>query len=350
MTTPQYRILVLYRELAGYIMTSLAHLAEHHDCGIDVIAYPVNPEAPFQFTPALGVTVLSRNDFTAERIIERIRNERYGLILCGGWIDADYLKAVRAFPDIPSALGFDKQWLGSMRDVAAAIRNRLLYRTLFTYAFVPGKEQVMFARKMGFPEDRIIEGIYCCDIALFTAVYERRRPSAGRRKIWYTGRYVPQKGLSVLFEAIIPLLDDDFSEWELHCAGTGSEFDQRPEHQRIVHHGFCQPAQLRALIEEGDLFVLPSLFEPWGVVVHEFATAGYALIVSDHVGARTAFVEEGVNGYIVRAGDASALRSALEKAMRQTPEALKKMGDISRQKALTITPETFALAIRRMMH
>lgn len=350
MNTPTLRILVLYRELAGYIMTCFSHLADAHGCEIDIIAYPVNPEAPFSFDETQGVRILRRSDYPAKRIISLINERKHDLILCGGWIDADYLKAVKAFPEIQSALGFDKQWLGSMRDVAAAIRNRIMFRRMFTYAFVPGIEQSVFAKKMGFRDDQIVEGIYACDIDLFNAVFARRRPSAERRKVWYTGRYIPQKGLSVLFEAILPLLDGECSDWELHCVGTGSEFDNRPEHPRIKHHGFCQPEALRSLIEEGDLFVLPSLFEPWGVVVHEFAAAGYAMVLTDKVGARTAFVEEAVNGFVVQAGDVAALRSVLLLAMKLSSEALHAMGRISHDKAQLITPETFAQAVIGMIN
>ena len=46
-----------------------------------------------------------------------------------------------------------------------------------------------------------------------------------------------------------------------------------------------QPEDLLAFMSTGKAFVLPSTFEPWGVAVHEFAAAGYPLILSDAVGA-----------------------------------------------------------------
>lgn len=343
------RALVLYRELAGYVMTSLRHLAEHCQTEVDIIAYPVNAEAPFAFNDSPGLRILRRSEYPAERIIELINERNYAVIICGGWIDADYLKAVQYAKHVPCALAFDKQWLGSLKDLAVAVRNRLFFKTHFDFAFVPGEEQVRFARKMGFKPAQIVTGVYACDIDLFTEVYKRRSFGASPRKLWYAGRYIPQKGLQTLWEAIVPLLDAPNTEWELHCIGTGSDFEKRIVHPKIIHHGFVQPADLRELITDGELFVLPSLFEPWGVVVHEFATAGYAMVLTDKVGARTAFLEDGRNGYTVPTGDVAALRQALSKLMACDRATLQAMGEHSHQLAQTITPGTYARAVVSMM-
>ena len=343
------RALILYRELAGYVMTSLRHLAEHCSTEVDIIAYPVNAEAPFAFEESPGLRILRRSEYPAERIIDLITERNYSVIVCGGWIDADYLKAVQHSKHIPRVLAFDKQWLGSLKDLAVAIRNRVFFKTHFEYAFVPGEEQVRFARKMGFGARQIVTGVYACDIDLFTEVFRKRRSGSSVRKLWYAGRYIPQKGLDTLWEAIVPLLDEASGEWELHCIGTGSDFAQRILHPKIVHHGFVQPDDLRELITDGEVFVLPSLFEPWGVVVHEFATAGYAMVLTDKVGARTAFLEEGRNGYTVPAGDASTLREALSKLMACDRATLQAMGEHSHQLANTITPGTYARAVVSMM-
>ena len=40
-------------------------------------------------------------------------------------------------------------------------------------------------------------------------------------------------------------------------------------------------------------------FEPWGVVIHEAAAAGLPIIASHLCGATTAYVRDGVNGFII---------------------------------------------------
>ena len=58
------------------------------------------------------------------------------------------------------------------------------------------------------------------------------------------------------------------------------------------------------IYNSGDLFLMPSSFEPWGVVVHEHAAAGFPLLLSDAVGAGERFLEAPRNGTAFRARSA----------------------------------------------
>jgi glycosyltransferase involved in cell wall biosynthesis len=121
------------------------------------------------------------------------------------------------------------------------------------------------------------------------------------------------------------------------------------QHQAIVHQGFQQPAQLAKLMQNGDAFVLPSTFEPWGVVVQEFAAAGYPLIISDHVGARHAFLRDKENGYMFKSGNKAELKSAMKTMMLTPQNILVEMGQISSNLAKKITPDTWAKTLIQLM-
>ncbi len=47
----------------------------------------------------------------------------------------------------------------------------------------------------------------------------------------------------------------------------------------------------------GDLFILPSKIEPWGLVVQEAMAAGLPILVSKTSGCALDFVKEGINGF-----------------------------------------------------
>jgi glycosyltransferase involved in cell wall biosynthesis len=342
------KMLVLYRELAGYFMTCMRHLAEKHAVEIDIVAYPVNPAAPFQFQDSRGIKLHKRADFTLDQLQRMAAEGNYNLIFCGGWTDADYLAVVRAHRSIPSLVGFDKQWLGTPKDWVSALKNRLSIKSLFDYAFVPGKEQKKYALHMGFSAEHIVEGAYSCDVDLFSAVFEHKHQSQ-TRKLWFAGRYVADKCIDLLCEAFVELKASGYQEWQLHAIGVGELVGKLAEHPDIVHHGFQQPSDMQRLMHDGELFVLPSMYEPWGVVVHEFAVSGYALIVSQKVGARTAFVRDGENGSIVQAGDKESLKKALAFWMSKSPDHLREAGMKSRTLGLNISPEHYAQSILRMM-
>ena len=55
--------------------------------------------------------------------------------------------------------------------------------------------------------------------------------------------------------------------------------------------------QLQSFVSEVDIFCLPSLIEPWGVVVHEFASMGLLLLLFKNVGSGTEFLINGYNGF-----------------------------------------------------
>jgi glycosyltransferase involved in cell wall biosynthesis len=75
--------------------------------------------------------------------------------------------------------------------------------------------------------------------------------------------------------------------------------------------GFRNQTELPALYGLCDVFVLPSVNEPWGLVVNEVMATGKAVIVSDQVGCAQDLVKNGVNGFIFSARDVAALTEAL---------------------------------------
>ena len=102
------------------------------------------------------------------------------------------------------------------------------------------------------------------------------------KRFLYVGRYYDFKGVKTLWDAFIQLQVENPNDWELWCLGNG---DLEPlEHPKIKHLGFMQPEDLDKIISETGIFILPSLFEPWGVVVQEYAAAGYPLILSNQIG------------------------------------------------------------------
>ncbi len=75
----------------------------------------------------------------------------------------------------------------------------------------------------------------------------------------------------------------------------------------VVFLGFRNQSDLPALYSAADLLVLPSEFEPWGMVVNEAMCCGLPVVVSDKVGAASDLVADGINGFVYSAGDVPAL-------------------------------------------
>jgi len=93
--------------------------------------------------------------------------------------------------------------------------------------------------------------------------------------------------------------------------------------------GFKGQAELPALFDLADLFVLPAVYERWGLVVNEAMNAGCAVVVSDQVGCAPDLVHPGETGFVFAAGDVAALTRVLGEALAD-PERCRAMGQRGR--------------------
>ena len=274
------------------------------------------------------------------------------IIYCSGWTDKVYLKICGIYKSkIPTVIGLDNQWKGNIKQRIACLISPFYLLKKFSYAWIPGILQYKFAEKLGFNKNRIMSGLYCADVELFYTQFLSNREDKQRmfpKRFIFIGRYYEFKGVKDLWHAFIELQNENPNGWELWCLGTG---DIPPiQHPKIKHFGFVQLEQLKHFIKDTGVFILPSHFEPWGVAVHECAAAGMPLICSNEVGAATAFLKIGDNGYLHEAKNINSLKSAMKKMMRLPDKELNKMGDRSSELAKQITPTIWANTIMKIIN
>ncbi|MCW3835404.1 glycosyltransferase family 4 protein [Sphingomonas canadensis] len=103
---------------------------------------------------------------------------------------------------------------------------------------------------------------------------------------------------------------------------------------RIVTTGWIRDQALIAgLMSIATAMILPSGHEPWGAVVNEAMAAGTPVISSDRVGAATELIDDGVNGFLVPAGDVAGIAAAME-ALLADPARADAMGAAARATAI----------------
>jgi glycosyltransferase involved in cell wall biosynthesis len=117
----------------------------------------------------------------------------------------------------------------------------------------------------------------------------------------------------------------------LLIVGDGSERTMCESRVRAVGDssvrflGFQNQSQLARFFDLCDVFVLPSVHEPFGLIVNEVMNAGKTIIVSDEVGCQPDLIVDGVNGRVFPAKNVTALRSALESVLGN-PKVRREMG------------------------
>src|SRR5437870_3956304 len=83
--------------------------------------------------------------------------------------------------------------------------------------------------------------------------------------------------------------------------------------------GFRNQSELPREYAVADVLLLPSEFEPWGLVVNEALNFGLAVVASDQVGAATDLVRAEDGGHIVPVGDVAALSRVMHRRMEERP-------------------------------
>lgn len=165
-----------------------------------------------------------------------------------------------------------------------------------------------------FPKKPIFNIPYYCTLAEFGSDLPARPRNP--ITILFCGQIIARKGVDILLQAFAQLIQSGLSA-QLLLVGREAELPQMlatlpPQVvQHIEYAGFQAPEDLPHFFRRADLFVLPSRYDGWGVVVNQALGAGLPILCSDAVGAAQDLVEPDVNGTIFSAGDVAALYEVL---------------------------------------
>jgi glycosyltransferase involved in cell wall biosynthesis len=327
---PMFRALAERVELRVFFLGSVdprrAYEAPERGLGFD---WEVLPGVELRRGPRWAV--LSRG------VVRALRSFRPDVVIVGGWNQPAFWQAlgwslVRRVPVVC--------WVEStLRDARSRSAPGERAKRAFLHAcaavLVPGRAAEEYVLALGVEPGRIETG----PNAVPRDASVTKSDTVSGVRLLCVGRLAPEKGIDVLLRAVegLPV--------EVEIAGNGTPPREHPENVRFL--GWVEPSELRELYARADVFVLPSLSEPWGMVLNEAAAAGLPLVATDAVGAAHDLIEDGVNGFVVPAGDAVALREAIAKLV-DDPELRARAARRSHELAAGFTPERWADAVVRL--
>ncbi|MDB4273904.1 glycosyltransferase [Algibacter sp.] len=328
------KILILYTRLTGYWMACMRY--DHQLKGNEflVIRKAPSAEAPFKIASEPGINILDGDALSSAELLVLAKEFQPDVLYLSGWTDTRYLKLALHYKTLglPVITGMDNQWLGNVRQRIGVLLSKWRVLKYFTHIWVPGKPQYYFARKLGFSPKNILTGLYCADETIFKNIEQ----ATHNNKMVFVGRLVEHKGLKVLFKVLEQLIKADTLNIDVHIIGSGPLERLIPVHKKIKHTPFVEPDDIPALLENGGTFLLPSLYEAWGVVIHEATLAGMPILTTHQTGAGTELVIHGFNGYVYNALDAQALRKYINHISTLTTEDYLKMSGNSKTLASKI--------------
>ena len=261
----------------------------------------------------------------------------------GGWAQASFrsLAAEARLQGSKIVLMNDQNWQGGLRHrIVDPLRYRAKYLKKFDAAFGPGKSGARYARAMGFPPSRIVTGLYGADpIVFYGGSPLKLRP----KSFLFIGQLIARKNILNLVQAFLKIAVE-FPDWKLIICGSGKLQPQIPVHWQIQVQGFVQPIELAEKLRLSRCLVLPSLEEHWGLVVHEAASCGCALALSNTVGSAVDFTTETFNPR-----DLKAMENALRRIAAWTDEEWERADTTSRQAAQQFGPAQFARSVQHLV-
>jgi glycosyltransferase involved in cell wall biosynthesis len=182
-----------------------------------------------------------------------------------------------------------------------------------------------FYKSYGVRGDRIFLSPYTVDNEYF---FERARSLEGQQRelrqregiapdlpvVLYCAKLIPKKRPFDLLRAFAIVMKKIRAS--LVFVGDGHlrpELEQFADKNALDVHflGFRNQSELPKCYAMSDVLVLPSDYEPWGLVVNEAMCFGLPIIASDKVGAAADLIRDGLNGFVYPVGNIPAVAEAL---------------------------------------
>jgi glycogen(starch) synthase len=141
------------------------------------------------------------------------------------------------------------------------------------------------------------------------------------RLVLLVGRLVYEKGFHLALDALAPVIRR-LGNLRFVVAGTGTaEAELKTQAERLgltpygSFLGWVGDDMLHALYRVADLCIVPSIYEPFGLVALEAMASGCICVVADTGGLREVVPGDGTVGHRFASRDADALETVLEQVL-----------------------------------
>ena len=235
------------------------------------------------------------------------------VIVISGWLDLSYLAVALKYrtKGYKVICCMDTQYTNSFKQkLGSFIFNINTFRRLFfTNVWIPGFPQFEAAIRFGFNYSEIIFCLLSGDTNVFS---NRSIVRTKTRKFLFVGRLEKVKGIDQLIDAWNHI-SKLYPDWELVVAGEGSLKSEIMQLKNVIHKGFLNPYEVSSIMNECDCLLLPSNYEPWGLVIHEAVLCGLPIICTENCGASSVFLIDKYNGFVIKEGQRDSLYDCMIK-------------------------------------
>jgi glycosyltransferase involved in cell wall biosynthesis len=275
-------------------------------------------------------------------IVERIDAFAPDKILVFGWSYRSHLKVLRHYKGkVPIYFRGDSHQLNAGSGLRAVLRRLYLtwvYRHI-DYAISVGANNRAYYLHNGLKPSQVLFAPHAVDEQRFEDPNGTYKAQADTLKkelgipqddivVLYAGKFEPVKNLGFLLDAFTLAGTPGLS---LLLIGNGEEEQMLKARQipKVFFMDFQNQRMMPVIYRMGDIFVLASKSETWGLAVNEAMNCGCALLLHERIGSAKDLLQEGYNGFYFRQGDVNDLAEQM-KRIASIPERLEFMKENSK--------------------
>lgn len=223
-----------------------------------------------------------RNKFSCcKKLYKILKSIEYSEVVLGGWDQPEFYLVALISSKSKNSLALESSiYESSTNGLQSVIKRAFLSRISTIYA-------------SGQPHKQLVEQLKATARIVIThgvglsysTKWQNERIFKGR--FLFVGRLATEKNIELLLQAFNKL-----PQFELTIIGNGSLNIQEKLSSNINWITQLEHHELAKQYQQHDVLILPSIREPWGLVVEEALINTMPVIVSDRVGARVDFVEK----------------------------------------------------------
>jgi len=168
-------------------------------------------------------------------------------------------------------------------------------------------------------------------------------------------RMQPWKGVDFLLEAFYNI-SKTLDNISLLLIGEGPEKQNLEKYciekgflDKVQFAGYIQPSEIQKYYAISDLFIFPTLYDPFGLVVIEALSSGLPVLCSKYAGSAFDLIKDGENGYIIDPKDVNKMSNLIYEIMTNENRLQKlKIGALESANNFTVekSAENFLKAIK----
>ncbi len=278
-------------------------------------------------------------------VIKSTLANKDGEILIAGWNNPTFflLATILCLRGRKFSFWTDTPNVDQVRNPVKTVLRNAWLKMLFKgvkHFFVTGNAGINAAKRMGVPEEKLVNFPFATDIEKFGFKPKEKDYAKMPVRFISTGRLDNgHKGHDLAIKALARLRDEGLANFVYEIAGEGEDrpiLEQLIEEKKLNENvnllGWLEPSDLLGFYHNGDILLHTSHFDPFPNAVLEAMACGVPVVGSDKAGSVYDRVEDGFNGYRHVSGDQESVYQAIKKIL-ENRNRIKEMGKNARATA-----------------